>query len=61
MKQTSPDVNQILLHGRAVQPPALSHRNHDVDFFTVPEALKRKGDQKAYRRYLRNSLKGRLG
>ena len=32
-----------------------------VDFFTVPEALKRKGDQKAYRRYLRNSLKGRLG
>ena len=41
MKQTSPDVNQILLHGRAVQPPALSHRNHDVDFFTVPVLVSR--------------------
>lgn len=41
MKQSSPDVNHILLHGRAVQPPALSHRNHDVDFFTVPVLVSR--------------------
>lgn len=41
MKQTSPDVNRILLHGRAAQPPALSHHNHDVDFFTVPVLVSR--------------------
>lgn len=32
-----------------------------ADFFAVPEALYRKDDKQAYRAYLRNSLKGRLG
>ena len=29
------------------------------DFFTVPEALRRRDDMRAYRAYLKNSLKGR--
>ena len=36
MKQTGTDVNRIVLHGRAVHPPALSHCNHEVEFFSFP-------------------------
>ena len=41
MKQTGTDVNRILLHGRAAQPPAFSHCNHQVEFFTFPLLVQR--------------------
>ena len=28
--------NKIVLRGQAVRPPALSHRNHGVDYYVVP-------------------------
>ena len=36
MKQTGTDVNRMVLHGRAAHPPAFSHRNHEVEFFSFP-------------------------
>ena len=36
MKQTGTDVNHMVLHGRAAHPPAFSHRNHEVEFFSFP-------------------------
>ena len=41
MKQTGTDVNRIVLHGRAVRPPAVSHSNHGVEFFTFPLLVNR--------------------
>ena len=41
MKQTGTDVNRMVLHGRVAQPPALSHCNHEVEFFTFPLAVSR--------------------
>lgn len=41
MKQTGTDVNRMVLHGRVAQPPALSHRNHEVEFFSFPLAVSR--------------------
>ena len=41
MKQTGTDVNRIVLHGRAVHPPALSHCNHEVEFFSFPLVVSR--------------------
>lgn len=31
----------VVLHGRVAQPPALSHCNHEVEFFTFPLAVSR--------------------
>ena len=31
----------MVLHGRVAQPPALSHCNHEVEFFTFPLAVSR--------------------
>ena len=41
MKQTGTDLNRIVLHGRAVHPPAFSHCNHEVEFFSFPLSVSR--------------------
>ena len=33
--------NQILLRGRAAQPPRFSHRNHDAAFWLLPMEVRR--------------------
>ena len=45
MKQTGTDVNRMVLHGRVAQPPALSHCNHEVEFFTAVSRLSGVADQ----------------
>ena len=41
MKQTGTDVNHMVLHGRAAHPPAFSHCNHEVEFFSFPLMVSR--------------------
>ena len=41
MKQTGTDINRMVLHGRAVHPPAFSHCNHEVEFFSFPISVSR--------------------
>lgn len=41
MKQTVADINRIVLHGRIAQPPAPSHSNHEVEFFSFPLSISR--------------------
>ena len=41
MKQTGTDVNHMILHGRAAHPPAFSHSNHEVEFFSFPLVVSR--------------------
>ena len=41
MKQTGTDVNHMVLHGRAAHPPAFSHCNHGVEFFSFPLSVSR--------------------
>ena len=41
MKQTGTDVNRMVLHGRAAHPPAFSHCNHGVEFFSFPLSVSR--------------------
>ena len=41
MKQTGTDVNRMVLHGRAAHPPAFSHCNHEVEFFSFPLMVSR--------------------
>ena len=41
MKQTGTDVNHMVLHGRAAHPPAVSHCNHEVEFFSFPLMVSR--------------------
>ena len=36
MRQTAADLNRIRLHGRVTDPPAFSHSNHGVDFYSFP-------------------------
>lgn len=36
MKQTSPDENKIVLHGRLSAAPVFSHQNHEQMFYTFP-------------------------
>ena len=41
MKQTSPGENSILLRGRLLADPALSHQNHQLQFFRFPLEVRR--------------------
>ena len=41
MKQTGTDINRMVLHGRAAHPPAFSHCNHEVEFFSFPLSVSR--------------------
>ena len=41
MKQTGTDINRMVLHGRAAHPPAFSHCNHEVEFFSFPISVSR--------------------
>ena len=41
MKQTTPGENSILLRGRLLADPALSHQNHQLQFFRFPLEVRR--------------------
>ena len=41
MKQAGTDINRMVLHRRAVHPPAFSHCNHEVEFFSFPISVSR--------------------